>query len=66
MIGPMDNPDFLRVVFDGGDVQPEKPLAMAFIQKQTRPDVMETQEGFKTGTIFKGLDKPFKPWGDKQ
>ncbi len=65
MIGPMDNLDFLGVVFDGANEAQEKPLAMAFIQNQTRLDVMDTHEGFSTGTIFKGLDKPFKPWGDR-
>ena len=64
MINPMDNADFLRVVFDGKAEQ-QKPLAMAFIQNQTQPDVMSVDEGFMTGTIFKDLDKPFRPWGDK-
>ncbi|MBQ7106567.1 MAG: spore coat associated protein CotJA [Clostridia bacterium] len=43
----------------------EKPLAMAYIQNQTQPDVMDVSDGFSKGTIFKGLDKPFKPWGEK-
>ena len=59
----MDNADFLRVVLNGNNA--EKPLAMAFIQNQTQLDVMNVDDGFKTGTIFKGLDKPFMPWGER-
>ncbi len=65
MMNPMDSPDFLKVVFDGENGTMEKPLAMAYIQNQTQPDVMDVSDGFSKGTIFKGLDKPFKPWGEK-
>ncbi|MBO5726563.1 MAG: spore coat associated protein CotJA [Clostridia bacterium] len=65
MLNPMDNADFLRVVFDGPTEPQQKPLAMAFIQNQKQLNLMDVNDEFKTGTIFKDLDKPFMPWGDK-
>lgn len=65
MLSPMNDMDFLGAVFDIPNRPAEKPLAMAFIQKQMSPNVMDTDKGFCTGTIFNELDKPFKPWGDK-
>ncbi len=63
MINPMNDLQFLGVLMPDGQMQPQKPLAMAFIQNQEYPDIMDTDLGFCTGTIFKGLDKPFHPQG---
>lgn len=42
------------------DVQEdEKPLAMAFIRRQTELDLYELNDGFQKGTIFRQLYKPF-------
>lgn len=35
------------------------PLAMAYVPMQSWCDVYELQVGFKKGTIFPELDKPF-------
>lgn len=42
------------------DMQPEtKPLAMAYIRKQTQLGLMNIEDGFDKGTIFAELYKPF-------
>ena len=42
----------------------ERPLAMAFINRQTELNLMDTEKGYSCGTIFNGLNKPFMPGGN--
>ncbi len=63
MINPMNDLQLLGVLMPEAQPEHQKPLAMAFIKNQDYPDVMDTDSGFCTGTIFKGLDKPFCPQG---
>lgn len=65
MINPMNEFGFMGGVFtpDMSVTMQEKPLAMAFVRNQTELDIMDTEEGFCTGTIFNGLNKPWCPGG---
>ena len=42
----------------------EKPLAMAFINKQTDIDAFDIPVAFSKGTLFKKLDKPLLAGGN--
>lgn len=71
MINPMSGfmpPDvmFMQMMRENESAQDDRPLAMAFINRQTELDLMDTEQGYNSGTIFNGLNKPFMPEGDRR
>lgn len=69
MINPMGGfmpLDDMLMQISKPDSAEERPLAMAFINRQTELNLMDTDEGFSCGTIFRDLNKPFTAGGNSR
>ena len=45
------------------DILQDMPIAMAYVPWQEWSNIYEVQKGFRRGTIFEELDKPFQGKG---